>query len=220
MKRSQTGLNFHKSFPFYLAVILWPLWAQAKSIEIKTQEIKDQVWPRVVVTAHIDATPLESVAIFAAYDYQKNYIPNLIESKVHLEKVSANSNDTQVEYTLDMPWPLSDGHYIHGHKLTRPAPNSYKVEWYMVKSDSAEDVYGEALFEPSGPGKGTTLTYVSNVTPKSFFAGIFKKMMLKDVRASVEAIIKTTEEKTKNNPELVSKYSDKINKVLSGQEAY
>lgn len=220
MKRSLTGLNFLKSFPFYLAAIFWPLLAQGRSLEIKTEEVKDQVWPRVVVTAYIEALPLESVAIFAAYDYQKMYIPNLIESKVHLQKVTNTSNEIQVKYTLDMPWPLNDGHYIHGHKLTRPKPNSYKVEWYMVKSDSTEDVHGEAIFEPSDQGKGTKLTYISNVTPKSIFAGIFKKLMLKDVRSSVEAIIKTTEENVKKNPELISKYSDKINKVLSGQEAY
>lgn len=214
---------------FCLATILAPFtfsgYAESQllgtKITPKTVEVKDEVWPRVEAQALIKASPLASTAIFAAYDYQKNYIPNLLESKVTLENVTKGKNDTHVTYKLDMPWPLSDSSYIHGHELTSPDNGSYKVRWYMIKSDSAENVQGHALFAPHPQNPNYTLmTYVSLVSPKSFLAGIFKKIMVGDVIKSIEAIRSTTEKLSKENPALVQKYQDKIKNVLAGKPAY
>ncbi len=190
-------------------------------VAVQTKVIKDEVWPQVTAQALIKASSLQSAAIFAAYDYQKNYIPNLLESKVTLEKVNEKTNDTHVTYKMDMPWPISDSEYVHGHELTQPHPHEYKVRWYMVKSDSADNVQGYALFSPHpAQSEYTLMTYVSLVSPKSFLAGIFKKIMVKDVVKSIEAVRTTTENLVKTNPELVDKYQDKIRQVLAGKAAY
>ncbi len=187
----------------------------------QTKEIKGEAWPEVKARVLIKAKPLESVAIFAAYDYQKEYIPDLMDSEVIVEKVGPTSNDTQVRYILKMPWPLGNSEYIHGHELTSPKKDAYKVRWYMIKSDSAEKVQGHALFEPH-PEKPefTLMTYKSLVTPKSFFAGIFRELMVKDVVKSIKAIRSTTEALAQKNPGLVNSYSEKIKDVLSGKRAY
>jgi len=149
---------------------------------LKKKEIKNEVWPEIHIVATIDTDPLTSTAIFAAYDYQKHYIPDLKESKVILEKVQKKTNETHVKYTFDMPWPLSDGHYVHGHEITKTKKGSFQVRWFLVESDSAELVRGEATFSPHPTETGKTqLTYVSLVRPKSFLAGIFKKIMVGDV---------------------------------------
>lgn len=191
--------------------------------EIKpvAREIEGEVWPELTAKVLIKARPLESAAIFAAYDYQINYIPGLIKSKVIAEKVDKEVNDTRVAYTLEMPWPLSNSQYIHGHELTQPKKDVYKVRWYMIESDSADNVQGSATFAPHPQNpKYTLMTYVSLVSPKSFAAGIFKKIMVGDVIKSLKAIRETTEElKLKNSP-LLKKYSTKITSVLAGQKAY
>lgn len=220
-----TGLSYR--LHVLVSILLMPLSLQAESmlygtkIITETKEIEGEVWPEVTAKALIKATPLESVAIFAAYDYQKNYVPNLLKSEVALEEVSSNKNNTHVSYKMDMPWPISDSEYVHGHELTKPAPDQYKVRWYMVKSDSAENVRGYALFAPHPTQKNfTLLSYVSLVSPKSFFAGALKKLMVGDVVNSLEAIRSTTEKLVKENPDLVKKYQDKIRLVLSGKPAY
>ncbi|MCR9205428.1 MAG: hypothetical protein NXH75_12670, partial [Halobacteriovoraceae bacterium] len=135
--------------------------------------------------------------------------------------VSEVANKTNVQYALDMPWPLSDSHYTHGHELTKLKDNSFKVRWYVVKSDSAEMVKGHAIFRPHPTLKGQTqMSYVSLVRPKSFLAGIFKKIMVGDVIKSLTAIKTTTENLTKTDKELVKKYQDKIRQVLAGKRAY
>jgi hypothetical protein len=214
-------------FGLLFSLLAWQSQGLAKEelkgtkIAIETTEVENEVWPQVNAKALIKASPLASAAIFAAYDYQKNYIPNLLESKVTLEKVGAKDNDTHVSYRLEMPWPLGDSKYIHGHKLTSPKEGSYKVSWYMVKSDSAENVQGYALFEPHpGNPKYTLMSYTSLVSPKSFLAGIFKKLMVGDVIKSIEAIRSTTEKLVKVEPKLVKKYQDKIENVLAGNKAY
>lgn len=220
-----TGLSYR--LIVLVSIFVMPLALKAESKlygaepVVETKQVKGEVWPEVTVKVLIKATPLQAVAVFAAYDYQKNYIPNLLKSEVISEEVSAEKNDTQVGYKMDMPWPISDSEYIHGHELSAPATNEYKVRWYMVKSDSADNVQGYAHFVPHPALKDFTLmTYVSQVSPKSFFAGALKKLMVGDVLKSIEAIRNTTATLVKDKPEIVKKYSDKIRLVLSGKAAY
>ncbi len=215
--------------PLFLSFVLcflhcFNVWPEkvltATEITVRSVKIKDKVWPEVHAKALIKAHPLTSVAIFAAYDYQKNYIPKLIKSEVSSEKVTKTSNATEVSYSMDMPWPLDDSEYIHGHKLER-VESGYKVRWYMVKSNVAQDVRGHAIFEPHPQNPNyTLLTYVSLISPNSFFAGIFKKVMVSDLIKSIEAIRDTTEELLEKNPQLIKKYQDKIKVVLEGNPAY
>ena len=100
---------------------------------LKKKEIKNEVWHEIHIVAAIDTDPLTSTAIFAAYDYQKHYIPDLKESKVILEKVQKKTNETHVKYTFDMPW-LSDGHYVHGHEITKTKKGSFQVRWFWLKA--------------------------------------------------------------------------------------
>lgn len=215
--------------PLFLAFVLCFLHSEAprsedtligSEITVKTVEIKGQVWPEVHVLALIKAPPLSSAAIFAAYDYQKNYIPKLLKSEVTSETVTESSNFTEVSYALDMPWPLKDSHYVHAHVLEK-VDKGLKVSWYKIKSDVTEAVKGHAIFAPHPQNPSFTLmTYVNLVTPKSFFAGIFKKLMIGDVLKSVQAIRQKTEELLVKNPQLVRDYEDKIKLVLKGKQAY
>lgn len=192
-----------------------------EKIKPQTKEIKGEVWPEVKAQVLIKASALESVAIFAAYDYQQEYVPDLIDSEVISEEITATTNDTHVRYTLKMPWPLGNSKYVHAHELSQPEKDTYKVKWSMIKSDSAEKVEGDAVFKPHPENANYTLmTYTSLVSPKSFFAGIFRDLMVEDVTKSLKAIRSTTEALVQKNPGLVKTYTDKIGDVLSGKKAY
>ena len=192
-----------------------------------TQKIEDKVWPEVTVKAFIPAGALESAAIFAAFDYQHTYIPNLTESEVvkeilNNEEVKDKKNEIHVRYIMDMPWPISDSEYINGHSFSKDeSKKSYQVNWFMVKSDSAEELKGSASFSPfPGDEENTLMIYKAHVTPKSFMAGALRKFMIRDVKASVQATVDEVKKLKKEDSKFLKKYSDIFLDILSGKQAY
>lgn len=182
------------------------------------KKVEDAVWPEITIKSIIKTPPLTAVAIFAAYDYQKNYVPGLLKSKIH--KV-VSPTQIQVAYELKMPWPISNGVYINDHKLTSPHQGNYKVSWKSVSNSTAKDVEGSATFLPFPGLKGFTLmTYKNRVVPDSVFAGILKKLMVKDVEKSLKATVEATETLSKQKSTLLLKYESKIIDALNDKAPY
>lgn len=185
----------------------------SKEIIIEKKKIEDKVWPELTMYAYIKSKPLDAIAVFAAYEHQKNYIPNLIKSKI-VKEISPTEN--HVDYELKMPWPLSNGTYINYHKLSSPAQNTYRCNWKGVSSNSTDEVYGQATFTPFQDG--TLFQYVTFVDPKSIFAGVLKKLMVTDVKKSVEAIISEVEKIKDSDPKLLELFRSKIVGSLQGSK--
>jgi hypothetical protein len=181
---------------------------------VKIQEIKGSAWPEITYYALIEASPLEAIGIFAAYDIQKDYVPNVIKSSV-VKHITAT--DVHTEYELHVPFPLSNAHYTHGAKLFQ-YDSDYELTWYMVKSTSTDEVRGSAYFTPSA-GK-TLFRYQSYIRPKSIFGGLVKKLMLKDVEKTISAIRSHIEKLKRENSPLLTKYSEFINRALKGEFVY
>lgn len=165
---------------------------------VKKEIIKDTPWPKVTILSIINATPLESISIFTAYNEHKDFIPDLLTSKVIKE---ITKTDVHISFELNIPWPLSNSKYVTGNKLSREKNNSYQVKWYFVKSDSSKDNYGKVVFSPY---KDKTIMEYQNFTqPKSSLAKLFKKKMIKktketviEIKKRIEMIRKTSKIKT------------------------
>ncbi len=181
---------------------------------VKTEKSKG-AWPIVSLYQVIDASPLESVAIFYALDYQKEYVPNLIVSEV-VKMVSPTIAHTK--YEMKMPWPISNSTYIHASELSAQKPSSYKVRWWMVESSSAEKVDGYAIFIPYKDK--TLMKYWAHVKPKSFLASFVKNKMVEDVTSSLIATKKEIEEVKINKKDILRKYVTYIDDALSGKKVY
>ena len=193
--------------------------SQIKDLEenkviVLKEKVENKIWPRLKIFALVNSQPLNSMGIFAAYDYQKNYVPKLARSKVVEQPTATN---VLVEYELEMPWPLSNGVYVHGHHLKK-IKDGYEVEWYLVKSTSADSVNGRASF--TNYKNKTLMYYVSLVEPKSIFAGVLRKLMVNDVVKTIKAIIAEIEKVEQSNPKLKEKYSLKIKNALVGKKSY
>jgi hypothetical protein len=178
------------------------------------EKVKGKVWPKITIKALIESTPLKSAAIFSAFDYQKNYIPDMVVSKVISQP---KPTEVHVYYELDMPWPVSKGIYTNGHNISAPSKDEYKISWYSISSDIADDLKGSAHFIPYN--NKTLLIYETHVDPKSFFAGIFKKLMVRDVEKSLKKIVSTIEKK-QHEPDFMKKYTQKLQNALSGISSY
>lgn len=180
----------------------------------KIKEVEGSAWPEITQYLLVEATPIESMGIFSALDYQQVYVPNVIKSKP-VKHISAV--EVLTEYEMHVPFPLSNAHYTHG-SIVHNYDEDYELTWYKVQSTSTEIVKGSAYFTPYK--NGTLFRYRSYIKPKSMFGSLVKKMMLKDVKNSIESISKHIEKLKKENSPLLTKYSGFIKDALKGEFVY
>lgn len=180
----------------------------------KTKEVPGSAWPEITQYLIIEASPLESMGIFSALDYQQAYVPNVIKSKPvkHISPV-----EVLTEYEMHVPFPLSNAHYTHG-SVVHNYEEDYELTWYKVESSSTEEVTGSAYFSPYK--NGTLFRYRSYIRPKSIFGSLVKKLMLKDVKKSIDSIRKHIEKLKRENSPLLSKYSEFIKNAIKGEFVY
>ena len=190
---------------------------QASDISIKEIEnpAKKGPWPEFEVITTIDASPLESVAIYYALDYQKEYVPNVIKSDV-IDQPTPDQAITSYEF--DTPWPLPNSTYTNGSRLQKNIDGSYIVNWWFIKNSAANDVSGSAKFIPH-KGK-TKLVYRSYIAPKNFLASFFKSTAKKDLKATLEEIKKHIEMLKKTDSKLLKKYKKIIRDSLNNKFTY
>ena len=196
----------------YLSTIV-----MADNINIKEIENpnKKGPWPEFEVTTTINATPLESVAIYYALDYQKNYVPNVLKSEV-IDQPTPDQAITSYEF--DTPWPLPNSTYTNGSKIKKNPDGSYLVNWWFIKNSAADDVSGSATFIPY-LGK-TKLIYRSYIAPKNFLASFFKSTAKNDLAATLGEIKNHIEMLKKNDSEIMKKYKKIIIDALNNKFTY
>lgn len=188
---------------------------QSNQLILKTQKTeKNSSWPEVTIYKLINANALESMGIFAALDYQANYVPNLISS---VPEKHLSATEVLTRYEMKTPWPLPNAKYLHGSRVIKDKEN-YRLEWWMVESNSTDEVKGSAEFE-NFEGK-TIFRYRVFIQPKSIFAKLVKNIMLKDVQKSVQAIAEHIEKLKESKSDLIPKYSNLVNRQLNGEMVY
>jgi len=187
-----------------------------KKLVLKTQKSKKSVWPKITIYATINSSPLESVAVYYALDYQKEYVPDLLKSRP-IKHISPT--EVHTAYTLNVPWPLPNSSYINGTKLSTLNGGGYRIDWYMVESDAADETTGNAQFIPLEKGK-TLLIYTSFMRPKSFFARFIKKLMIKNSLKSITVIRDHIELVKRERAGLMNKFKARIVGALAGQNVY
>lgn len=186
---------------------------RSRNFVVKKKNINKSSWPELTIYFEVDASPLETVSLFIAYEYQRSYIPNLLKSDVIKQPSPV---EVYTDYEMYMPWPISNSKYVHSTKLIQKDQSTYRVEWFMVSSNSAKIVKGSAELYPLN-GK-TIFKYKSFIKPKNFLAGLFKKTMIEDVLTSLTAI-RDEAEKVKATPKGKS-FIEKVLLALSGKYAY
>lgn len=186
-----------------------------KEFILKKRNVKKSPWPEITVLTLIKATPKQSIAIFFVYHEHKNFIPKLLISKP-VKYISPT--DIHIYFEMNIPWPLSNSHFITGNRLKKLKESGYRVEWYFVKSDSVKHSYGGVYFLAY---KNKTLLVYQNFThPKSVLAGLFKGKMLKSVKRTVRAIVSHIEDITENKKDLLKEYILNLEKALNGEYVY
>lgn len=185
---------------------------------LTTRPVKDAPWPELTIWKLIHASPEECAAIFSNYPGQVDYSPDMMEA-VPLKQVTAT--DVHVSFKMDMPWPIANTVTVTGNRLSRLEDGSYRVEWYLVKSDSVKESRGTARFFPyNGKTRQTLYRYRSFNFPTSSLAPMIKGRMIKGTKKCALAYVTYVERVKKENPTLMKHCITQMNRALNGEKIY
>lgn len=183
-----------------------------------TSRESGQRWPKVDIINYLNVPPTEAFAIFADFNYQRSYIPNLERSEVTTFK---GPSHIEVSYRLKLPWPLSNSNYVHVHQMQKKNDGHYQMTWQLVESDTTEAVYGQVdILSTDKNGFKSMLVYQNLVTPQSGFARLFRNAMVADVEKSLKATIKEIERVWKSESDLLKNSMRILNMTLNDQNPY
>ena len=145
--------------------------------------LKDKSWPQVTIMKIIPFTPKQNMEVYSQLDQHKNFIPDLIKSKI----ISKSEKEIDVAFEMKMPFPVPNSVYTTRNIFENHGDDT-KLSWSLIKSNQMKATEGSVVFEVY---EGQTLfTYINHIAPDSSFAGLFKGRVEEDVEKTVKIIIK------------------------------
>ncbi|HAZ12184.1 MAG: hypothetical protein A2X86_01075 [Bdellovibrionales bacterium GWA2_49_15] len=201
-----------------ISIILLPISSLAlatnREFKVTVVEIKDEVWPKLIIEGPISADPLTAVALYYDLDNQHSYIPDL---PVSLPIKHLSPTEVHTYYERQLPWPFDKGIYVNGTILEKVS-HGHRVTWYQVFNPDSHDAKGSATFVTHP--EGTWMTYETFVRPKSLFAGMIKKIFQKETVAALYAMREHVESVSKHSPTLAEKYRQYILQAYQGMAPF
>jgi len=166
------------------------------------------IWPEVTVYSLLKHSPKQNLDVFLDFETHKNYIPDMLESKV-VKRIS--QNQLQVYFEMSMPWPVKKTNHTTNNVISKNTDGSYTLKWNLVNGKMLKATDGYMNFS-NYEGK-TLLTYVSLIVPNSSLAGMFKNRVAEDVEKTVKVISKHLVKTLDGNHELISGQQTTNNKL-------
>jgi hypothetical protein len=155
-------------------------------------DVEGTPWPRVRLYRFIDATPEQSAAMFADYEHQRDYNPDLKQVTIGQRLDSARA-EVSYRYASNIAF-VSDVTYTVLDRISRDSTGSYLIDWRLLSGSKVKHTEGSARFAPwtnpvSGQ-RGTLLTYDNYVVPDFRFAslGVVRAKAIGAMRRAVDAI--------------------------------
>lgn len=143
------------------------------------------VWPQVSMRVLLDHKPEENMTEFTKFETHKNYIPDVLDSKI---VKSISPENFHVYLAMEMPWPVKKSEQVTNNVLTKGTDGSLTLTWSLVKGEFVKATNGHVTFKPYN-GK-TLMEYETFIVPNSSLAGMFKSRVATDVEKTVKVISK------------------------------
>jgi hypothetical protein len=177
-----------------------------------SEKVAGKPWPKVKIYRTVNATPEEVAAVFCDFNHAKDYVPNVLKSVVS-NRVSPCVVD--VDYGLDVPI-LPDEYYTTRNSLTSPAPNTYRVDWKLLRAVQTKDSVGSLRVEPFDGGKAL-ICYENLVIPGSSMAGLLKRKALQQMGETVAAIAARVESQKTQHPQNLKRSVEALREMLKSE---
>ena len=108
-----------------------------------THDASGSAWPKAFIYVRIEATPEEVAAVFTDFESQKNYIPNLMKSKIQKEE---SPSTYLIDYKLHVPILTDESYTVRDVIKSYDNGASYRVDWNLVRADTTKASEGNARF--------------------------------------------------------------------------
>jgi hypothetical protein len=194
--------------------------AQADSIGrglwvIKYWRVPGAPWPRVRLHQFIAASPEESAATLADYEYQNAYFKELKSARIVKRRDPAN---TEVAFVYDIPW-APDAEYTVLDQISRLDTSTYAISWTLVESKSVSEAEGYARFfpwrNPVTGEDGTLLSYQHFARPRSFLARLVPdRVALNAAKRATRGIAQQVEYERKSEQQRLQKQITNLRAAL------
>lgn len=177
------------------------------------EDIAGKPWPKLRIYRTVDASPEEVAAVFCDYDNAKAYVPNVLKSTIS-HRVSACVVD--IDYGIDVPI-LPDEYYTTRNTLRACGPESYRIDWKLLRAVQTKDSVGSLRIEPLGDR--SVICYENLVTPGSSMAGLLRRKAVQQMNETVEAIAARVEFMKKSRPDELRRAVEALRAMLKAQRA-
>lgn len=167
-------------------------------------------WPKVTIYQRIEATPEESMAVMADCNRHFTFFKNILRSTITQR---LNKSTFIVDYTLHLPWPITDEKYTLKDQLSLTQNRStYLLSWTMVRADTTHDIQGNVRFETLSTG--SIMAYQNLVVPDSQFATLMKGQAIRAVKDAAQSLAKQIHNEKKKDPHLLQSQINALNEAL------
>jgi hypothetical protein len=126
----------------------------------RTREVEGYPWPQVTVYRRVAASPEEVAAVYADFESQAGYLPNLVESRV-VRRLARNAFHVFYEYEVTGP----NERYTVAVRVLR-VPGGFRVTWDLVSARYARRLRGQMRVEAFDSG---ALVEYTNLVDPGFF---------------------------------------------------
>ena len=176
------------------------------------EDVPGKPWPRFTVYRLVQSPPKTVAAVFWNAELDPAYIPNCTAVSI---LASPKPSTQDVEYTLKMPFVLPDEIYLSRNELRNPSPETYEVNWKVLRSRYTSSCIGNLRIEPhGGEGEQSLIRYTNLVEPASKFAVLLRSRAGVQLIESVGALVHQVDKESKRSPELLERQLAKLEAAL------
>lgn len=176
-----------------------------------TQDTSESAWPKVYIYHLVHATPEESAAVFTDYEYQINYVPSMIKSKISRR---IDKSTVEVDYEVHVPIVANEVYTVRDQVFSYDNGASFKITWEKVRASSSKGIAGNVRFEAHGTG-GTLMAYYNYVIPGSSFANLVRGKALQQMKEAAVAVVEQIEKEHREGGELLQKQIQALRAAVS-----
>lgn len=163
---------------------------RAGEILIRKEDVKGETFPKVTLIQVIPHSPQSNMKAFTDYTNHKNFIPNILVSKI----IKENGNIADVYFEMKLPIISDIYKYTTRHEILIKGQAAI-LNWKLIESKQIKASEGSLIFEEF-EGK-TLFTYTSHTTPKSSFAWFVKRKVVPELIIVIKAITQHLEKTAK-----------------------
>ena len=178
-------------------------------VVVKTRKAEGYPWPEITVYRRVAASPEEVMAVYADFEGQVGYLPNLVESRI-VKRLSRTSFHVFYEYEVTGP----NERYTVLAAVSR-SPGGFQVTWDLVTARYARRLSGQMTVE--AVDSGALIEYTNRVDPGFFGVRLGSpETTVSQLRETAQSLATYVERLRAEQPNRLEALIDALKSMLDG----